>query len=99
MKTSTQGREYFVNVPEDFIEDDFNLTGLAAIVPYYSEALDMILDVELEADKAQQMPDIEASAELLYSLIHQRFLLTRQGLQRMVQMLFINNLTLVYQVF
>lgn len=33
-------------VSEDFIEDDFNLTGLAALVPFYKEALEMILDVE-----------------------------------------------------
>lgn len=29
------GHEYFAEVSEDFIEDDFNLTGLGAIVPMY----------------------------------------------------------------
>lgn len=28
------------------MEDDFNLTGLNALVPFYKEALEMILDVE-----------------------------------------------------
>lgn len=40
------GHEYFAEVAEDFIEDDFNLTGLMALVPFYKEALEMILDVE-----------------------------------------------------
>lgn len=29
------GHEYFAEVAEDFIEDDFNLTGLAASVPMF----------------------------------------------------------------
>lgn len=43
---SLPGHEYFAEVGEDFIEDDFNLTGLNALVPFYKEALEMILDVE-----------------------------------------------------
>lgn len=30
------GHEYFAEVTEDFIEDDFNLTGLGAVVPMYA---------------------------------------------------------------
>jgi casein kinase II subunit beta len=33
-------------VHEDFIEDDFNLTGLQSLVPFCKEALEMVLDVE-----------------------------------------------------
>jgi hypothetical protein len=36
----------FAEVGEDFIEDDFNLTGLSQLVPFYKEALEMVLDVE-----------------------------------------------------
>ncbi|KAG0339355.1 casein kinase 2 regulatory subunit [Podila humilis] len=43
---SLSGHHYFVEVSEDFIEDDFNLTGLSSIVPFYKEALEMILDLE-----------------------------------------------------
>ncbi|GAA5886788.1 hypothetical protein JCM6882_005890 [Rhodosporidiobolus microsporus] len=83
---SLPGHEYFCEVAEDFIEDDFNLTGLAALVPFYKEAMEMILDVEPEDDEAHRVPDVsivESSAELLYGLIHQRYILTRQGLQQM----------------
>ncbi|MCO5589760.1 hypothetical protein L7F22_043729 [Adiantum nelumboides] len=82
---SLPGHEYFAEVSEDFIEDDFNLTGLNALVPFYKEALEMILDVEPQEDSLK-IPDVsivESSAELLYGLIHQRYILTRQGLQQM----------------
>lgn len=44
--TSLPGHEYFCEVAEDFIEDDFNLTGLQGMVPFWKEALEMVLDVE-----------------------------------------------------
>lgn len=31
---------------EDFIEDDFNLTGLNTLVPFWKEGMEMVLDVE-----------------------------------------------------
>lgn len=42
------GHDYFVQVSQDFIEDDFNLTGLSLQVPYYREALYTILDYQVE---------------------------------------------------
>ncbi|KAJ3398830.1 casein kinase 2 regulatory subunit, partial [Chytridiales sp. JEL 0842] len=45
---SLPGHEFFLEVPEDFIEDDFNLTGLPSLVLLYNEALDMILDLEIQ---------------------------------------------------
>ncbi|EPS45855.1 hypothetical protein H072_301 [Dactylellina haptotyla CBS 200.50] len=112
---SVIGHEYFAEVTEEFIEDDFNLTGLSAIVPMYKEALEMILDVEpddsseeasevdLESDtynngaaarkKAARMGAggagnialIESSAELLYGMVHQRYILSRPGMQQMYE--------------
>ncbi|KAF9337668.1 casein kinase 2 regulatory subunit [Podila minutissima] len=82
---SLGGHQYFAEVADEFVEDDFNLTGLNSIVPFYKEALEMILDLEPEEDSTK-VPDVsivEASAEQLYGLIHQRFIVTRQGLQQM----------------
>nr|POE47680.1 casein kinase ii subunit beta-1 [Quercus suber] len=127
---SLVGHEYFAEVSEEFIEDDFNLTGLQSQVPMYKEALEMILDVEPEdasddeeeeeeedddededemqdgegrggyrrpADAAAAAAErrhlrmasdlsvIESSAEMLYGLIHQRFITSRPGIQQMAE--------------
>ncbi|RCH88396.1 casein kinase 2 regulatory subunit, partial [Rhizopus azygosporus] len=94
---SLSGHEFYIEVPEEFIEDDFNLTGLSAIVPYYQEAIDMILDIESEEthddkdtakDNKKSWVDpntVEPYAIMLYGLIHQRYLLTRNGLRVMAQ--------------
>lgn len=39
---SLLGHEYFAEISEDFIEDDFNLTGLQTQVAMYKEALEVI---------------------------------------------------------
>ena len=122
---SLLGHEYFAEVSEEFIEDDFNLTGLQSQVPMYKEALEMILDVEPEdedegdeededeeedddedgimrdenddridgyrrperrhARMASDLSVIESSAELLYGLIHQRYITSRPGIQQMAE--------------
>lgn len=115
---SLVGHEYFAEVSEDFIEDDFNLTGLQSQVSMYKEALEMILDVEPEdedEDEDEEEDDdddddgllgddrgaygrnrrhmrvssdlsvIESSAELLYGLIHQRYITSRPGIQQMAE--------------
>ncbi|KAF9075718.1 casein kinase II regulatory subunit-domain-containing protein [Rhodocollybia butyracea] len=83
---SLPGHEYFCEVSEDFIEDDFNLTGLNTMVPFWKEAMEMVLDVEPDEDTSK-IPDVsivESSAEMLYGLVHQRYILTRAGLSTMV---------------
>ncbi|KAI8646331.1 casein kinase II regulatory subunit-domain-containing protein [Parasitella parasitica] len=134
---SLSGHEYYVEVPEDFIEDEFNLTGLSSAVPYYTQALETILDMECgeffdedddeedddeEGDgrqdeynltqienyynsnnntidddfwreddktpkrlKVQDPRVVEPYAFMLYGLIHQRYLLTRNGLRLMAE--------------
>ncbi|KAJ3125603.1 casein kinase 2 regulatory subunit [Nowakowskiella sp. JEL0407] len=78
--------QFFIEVPEEFIEDDFNLTGLNTLVPFYSESLDLILDLEPEQSYSYENSTIiEQCAEQLYGLIHQRFIITKIGLQMMAQ--------------
>jgi len=83
-----KGKESFVEVDEDYINDDFNLTGLQSFVPNYRKALDVILDV---ADPDDDSPvsdeddelngEVELAAQVLYGLIHARFLLTNRGME------------------
>lgn len=92
------GHDYFVQVAQDFIEDDFNLTGLSQQVPYYREALYTILDYQVETaedhnnDESRskrnptELPNkalLAHSAELLYGLIHARYIVSKQGLTAM----------------
>jgi casein kinase II subunit beta len=84
---SLKGNEFFAEVETDFIQDDFNLTGLSAQVPYYEYALDTILDAESTSTASltkDQQESIESAAELLYGLIHARYIITPRGMAAML---------------
>lgn len=89
-----RGNDYFCEVDEEFIQDDFNLSGLSTMVPYYENALDLILDVDIPLDSLseEEQEVVETSAEVLYGLIHARFVLSTRGMQKMVVFHFVHSL-------
>lgn len=82
---SQKGNEFYVEVEEDYINDDFNLTGLHVFVPFYENALNLILDCEDDDDvDIDSISAVEAAAVKLYGLIHARYLLTTRGQQALL---------------
>ncbi|CAN7059376.1 unnamed protein product [Brassica rapa subsp. trilocularis] len=83
------GNEFLCEVDDCFILDNFNLCGLRHQVPFYDNALDLILDDDSSSHGSQMITDeqnelIESAAEMLYGLIHARYILTDKGFLSML---------------
>jgi len=79
---SLEGHEFFAEVDEDYIRDNFNLYGLKAKVNHYNDAMDMILSQESpdeEELKDEMFLETYQDATDLYGLIHARFIMSPRG--------------------
>ncbi|PHZ13722.1 casein kinase II beta subunit [Rhizopus microsporus ATCC 52813] len=85
---SAPNHKYYAEIDEKFIEDPFNLSGLSSQVPLYKETLEVILNMEPNDAMYSRIPDLsllQPSAELLYGLIHQRYIITKDGMLQMLE--------------
>ena len=82
------GNEFLCEIDIDYIQDNFNLYGLRDVVHNYKMSLKMITDhYENNVSDADDDDVDYCNARQLYGLIHQRFILTRRGLDKMVRSL------------
>ena len=81
-----EGHKFLIEVPEEYIQDAFNLYGLKAKVNMFSEAIELILTGGTPDEEDLQdegfLEVYKASSEL-YSLIHARYIQTSGGLSTM----------------
>jgi len=81
-----KGHEFFAQVEEEYIRDNFNLCGLRGRFQYYDHALEMILSTEAPDDddlNDMEFVEINRDAADLYGLIHSRYIISPHGLQDM----------------
>lgn len=85
---SKKGNEFFCEIDLAFIENESNLAGLSRLVNNFNFALKIILN-ENELDFAElddeQRVEIEDNTEKLYGLLHQKFVLSSDGLKLMYE--------------
>ncbi|KAK8875459.1 hypothetical protein M9Y10_005625 [Tritrichomonas musculus] len=74
--------EFFVRVDEDYLQDSFNLFGIKDRMTYFKEATNLLLNDQI-SQKVSDPKLIKKKAAILYGQIHQRFLSTPDGLEKM----------------
>jgi casein kinase II subunit beta len=74
---SLRGNEFFCEVDEDYIHDEFNLTGLSAEVNFFDYALDTILDVD--SPNGERAPVDEQRPRRAVNIAIMRLLLCTRG--------------------
>lgn len=76
--TGLQENRFLCQVDKAFIEDSFNLFGLKAYAPeHFHRAVDVLLD---RSDGQDDSPELFRCCELLYGLMHGRYVLSSGGL-------------------
>jgi len=81
-----KGHEFFAEVDDEYIQDNFNLYGLRNRVRYYDHSYEMLLSRDIPDDddlNDTQFLEIYRDASDLYALIHARYIISPRGLQVM----------------
>ena len=79
----SSAHNFLCEVDLDYVTDNFNLTGLKALVPLYREAL-LILSTPYTGSSSYSAHEL-LSARLLYGLIHARWIASAKGMAAMVR--------------
>ena len=78
------GNEALCIVNREYIEDSFNLEGIESYIDDYEYAMDIILGNKIPTRLLKyKRENFMKSAELLYGLIHARYIVTELGLNKM----------------
>ncbi|OHT00597.1 Casein kinase II subunit beta' [Tritrichomonas foetus] len=76
----------FVRIDQEFLSGSFNVYGLKSKVDNFNLAYELVRKGTITSapGKDYDIEQIEKSAELLYGLLHVRYLLTKPGMQLML---------------
>ncbi|KAJ6237296.1 casein kinase ii subunit beta [Anaeramoeba flamelloides] len=80
--------EFFCEIEDEYLMDDFNFYGLKKYFKNYPFLLDTIRDIDnevLENLSTKLKMGIEKEAKVLYGLIHARYILTYRGMKNMIK--------------
>lgn len=78
---------YFVRIDEEFLANSFNVFGLKPKVSQFSAAYELLRrnKVNPRDDPQVTFEEIAEQAEILYGLLHVRFITTKPGLHLMLE--------------
>lgn len=80
VKKYSENKPWLVQVSQSYICDNFNLWGLSSEFDHYAIALKIIKGNEVNVEE-EEREEVDEEVEKLYNLIHQRFLLTFNGVR------------------
>ena len=81
-----EGHEFFAEVDQEYITDNFNLHGLREKIRNFKEAMQMIMRSDSPDSEDLNDPnflELYQSAMDLYGIIHARYILSPHGLNKM----------------
>jgi casein kinase II subunit beta len=70
-----------LRVDDEFLHNSFNVTGAKQLLSHFAHAYDLLRRGALADESDDDQDGIDRETEILYCLLHRRFLLTRAGMQ------------------